>query len=117
MFTKYDLILISILFLITIIFQSFFLIIFNFKIYNILSLSLFCSFNVISLHLVFIETIHLLDWYLEFLIFVSCFLLFFFICVLCNDNEKISKFFVTFPIMLLVIFFCFKFKIFEERFK
>ena len=103
MFTKYDLLIIFLFFIITIIFQSLFLYIINNTSFRVYFLSLFCSINIISLHLIFIEFIHLLPFYLEIIIFLICFLLFLFISRTFEQNIVFSKYFSLGIIIVFII--------------
>ena len=111
MFTKYDLLIILIIFIVIIFLQSIIIILLKKNLYKTLILCFFCTFNIISLHLVFIETIHFLPFYFEILIFITCFLLILFICIICGENSTVAKFFIISPVFLFTLFFLINSKI------
>ena len=71
MFTLYDLLFISIFFILAICLQSAILFLLHENYLKNYILGFFCTINIISLHLVFVEFIHLLPFYYEILIFIS----------------------------------------------
>ena len=115
MFTKYDLIMILIISISVITLQLIILFLFNENKFRIYFLSFFCTINIISLHLVFIEYIHLLPMYQELMLFLGCLLFILIICKILQDSIFMSKFFVISPLILIIIVFALNSKIFNSN--
>lgn len=111
MFTKYDLLIILLFFIGVIFLQSIFLYIINNFSFRFYFLAMFCSINTTSLHLIFIESIHLLPFYLEITLLIIYFLLFLFICKIFEQNITISKFFSLGVIIVFIINFSINYQI------
>ena len=102
MFTLYDFFFIFIFFILTICLQSTVLFLFHENYLKNYVLSFFCTINIISLHLVFVEFIHLLPFYLEILIFIFCFLLLIFIINIISESRIMSIIFVISPLLIVI---------------
>jgi hypothetical protein len=102
MFTLYDFFFIFIFFILTICLQSTVLFLFHESYLKNYVLSFFCTINIISLHLVFVEFIHLLPFYLEILIFIFCFLLLIFIINIISESRIMSIIFVISPLLIVI---------------
>ena len=102
MFTLYDLLFISIFFILAICLQSAILFLLHENYLKNYILGFFCTINIISLHLVFVEFIHLLPFYFEILIFIFCFLLLIFICNIIAESHLMSIVFVISPLIILI---------------
>ena len=102
MFTLYDFFFIFIFFILTICLQSTILFLFHESYLKNYVLSFFCTINIISLHLVFVEFIHLLPFYLEILIFIFCFLLLIFITNIISENRIMSIIFIISPLLIVI---------------
>jgi len=113
MFTKYDLVLIFLIFIFILSIELTILFLFNKKKFKIYILSFFCTINIISLHLVFIEYIHLLPMYLELIVFLIFLLLIIFVCKVLEDSIIMSKILVISPIFFVFITFTLNSEIFS----
>ena len=105
MFTTYDLLFIFFTFILVFTFQSIILFLFNKNPLKIYILSLFCTINITSLHLVFIEYVHLLPIYLELPIFISFLFLLLFVCKVLEDSIVMSNILVISPILVVTLIF------------
>ena len=115
MFTRYDLIIIFIISVFVFVLQLIVLFLFNKKKFRIYILSFFCTVNIISLHLVFIESIHLLPMNVELIIFLSCFLLLLFICKILEDSIFMSKLLSISPVIFVITIFILNSSIFRSK--
>lgn len=114
MFTYYDLLILLFIIIFVFFIQIIILQLIKNRLKTKIALSIFCTINIISLHLVFIESIHFLPFYMEIIIYSVFFGILYLIIHVMTQSKMMLKFFTFIPLaaifaMLILNFYNFYF--------